>query len=168
ALGEAYLDASKGTLAFNVEAPHRLDVALLEQASRATGEALAAAVGAYQGELLPGFYEPWVVLERERLHAVFCRRIQALLDELIAHARWTDVQTWAEHWIAQGQVPEPAYRALMQACAARGDQAGLASAFRRCQYALHTELGVAPSAETQTLYQQLTAQAAAPAVPTAT
>src|SRR3989337_1483841 len=38
-------------------------------------EGLLADVSAYGGELLPGFYDEWVILERERLRAWLERRI---------------------------------------------------------------------------------------------
>ncbi|MDQ4076600.1 MAG: tetratricopeptide repeat protein [Chloroflexota bacterium] len=156
AIGERYLLSDKTTLAFDTSAPYHLDVALLEDdKANADTEALMRAVAAYQGELLPGFYEDWVLLERERLRALFERHMERLLEQLQAMGRWREVRRWAEHWIAQGHVPEPAYRALMTACAAQGDLAGMASAYRRCVQALEEEVGVPPSLETQTLYERL-------------
>jgi serine/threonine protein kinase/type II secretory pathway predicted ATPase ExeA len=156
AIGERYVLTDKETVAFNADAPYDLDIAALARETGETdAEALIAAVSAYKGELLPGFYEDWVQLERERLRALFERRIQALLDGLAAAARWPEAHAWAEHWIAQGHVPEPAYRALMLACAARGDLAGVATAYRRCVQALKEELDVSPSAETRALYERL-------------
>ncbi|MBN2046035.1 MAG: hypothetical protein JW757_13515, partial [Anaerolineales bacterium] len=37
------------------------------------------AVSAYEGDLLPGFYDDWVMLERERLQAVYERRLEKLM-----------------------------------------------------------------------------------------
>ncbi|MDQ4075154.1 MAG: protein kinase, partial [Chloroflexota bacterium] len=156
AIGERYLLSDKRTLAFDTSAPHELDVARLEDSAvERDTEALMQAVALYQGELLPGFYEDWIQLERERLRALFERRAQRLLEQLETQGRWREVQQWAEHWIALGHVPEPAYRALMTACAAQGDLAGMASAYRRCVQALEEEVGVPPSPETQTLYERL-------------
>src|SRR5262249_46330754 len=39
---------------------------------------LAAAVAVYRGELLPGFYEPWVLPEREHLAATYLEALQQL------------------------------------------------------------------------------------------
>jgi predicted ATPase/DNA-binding SARP family transcriptional activator len=156
ALGDQYLLAGRETLALNGSAPLHLDVAVLtDPRAVADAETLQLAVAAYQGELLPGFYEDWVLLERERLRSLYERRAAALLEALFTHARWEEMRTWAEHWIALGGAPEPAYRALMLAHAAQGDMAGMASAYQRCVQALETELGVGPSAETRTLYERL-------------
>ena len=156
AIGEEYIIADRATVAFNDTAPFLLDVAVLadEKAIKDT-EALIQAVSTYKGELLPGFYEDWVQLERERQRAIFERRLGQLLDSLTAAGHWTESISWAERWIALGYVPEPAYRALMSAHAALGDLAAMATAYRRCVQALESELGVQPSAETTALFEQL-------------
>ncbi len=126
-----------------------------EATGDSTTEALVRSVSAYQGEFLPGFYSEWEALERERLEAVFETKMGALLDRLVAEQRWPDVLEWGERWIALGQVPEPAYRALMQAHNGLGDQSSLATVFQRCQEAMRRELGVEPSSQTRALYARL-------------
>jgi DNA-binding SARP family transcriptional activator/pimeloyl-ACP methyl ester carboxylesterase/predicted ATPase len=156
AIGDQYLLADKTTITFDSAAPHELDVSILQQQPPDDDiAALIRAVSVYRGDLLPGFYEDWVQLERERLRGVFERRIQQLLDRLTEEGAWDDVQRWAEHWISLGHVPEPAYRALMVSHAARGDLSRMAAAYRRCVSLLQDELAVAPSQETQSLYQRL-------------
>jgi WD40 repeat protein/basic membrane lipoprotein Med (substrate-binding protein (PBP1-ABC) superfamily)/DNA-binding SARP family transcriptional activator len=120
----------------------------------AAGE-LIEVVSAYQGELLPGFYDEWILLERERLQAAFDHKMQQLLDSLVQEGRWADVLEWGERWIAQGRVPEPAYRALMIAHAGLGDLPGVTAVYKRCVEALEAELGVAPSEDLQDIYAQL-------------
>ena len=117
ALGSDYLSADDLTIAFNAEAAYQLDVAVLDYNTRAnpSTEALMACASVYAGEFLPGFYEDWIALERERWQATFERKIEQLLERLIAERRWRETLEWAEHWIAQGQVPEAAYRALLAA-----------------------------------------------------
>ena len=114
------------------------------------------ALEVYQGELLPGFYDEWVAPERERLQAICEHKLNLLLDRLVAAQTWPEAQTWAERWIALGQAPEPAYRALMLAHSAAGDRAGMAAAYQRCVEALERgELAVEPSAATLAFYEQL-------------
>jgi DNA-binding SARP family transcriptional activator/tRNA A-37 threonylcarbamoyl transferase component Bud32 len=156
AIGDQYVVADKTTVAFDTTAPYELDVAILqEQPPDDDQTALIRAVSVYRGDLLPGYYEDWVQLERERLRGVFERRIQRLLDYLTDEGQWSEVQRWAEYWISLGYVPEPAYRALMVSHAARGDLSRMAAAYKRCVKLLEDELDVAPSAETQSLYQRL-------------
>ncbi len=156
AVGESYLAADRSSVAFNTDATFWLDVAQLEELATASGiEEGIQAAGLYQGELLPGYYEDWILWERERLQALFERQMQELLERLNAAGRWSESLTWAEYWIAQGQAPEPAYRALMAAHAAQGDQASMVQAYRRGRRALEEELGVAPGPETEGLYRDL-------------
>ena len=118
-------------------------------------EGLIAAISVYEGELLPGFYEDWVSLERDRLQATFEQKMKVLLDRLVGEQRWADVLDWGERWIALGHTPEPAYRALMYAHAASGDVSSVAAVFRRCTDALSKELGVEPSDQTCAVYERL-------------
>ncbi len=158
AIGETYFLADKISIAFNPEIDYQLDVDVLQQDTDLplTTERLVECVSVYKGKLLPGFYDDWVLLEQERLQMVFETQIQRLIDQLISEAQWQAVREWAEQWLAQGQTPEPAYRALMQAYAGLGDQAGVATIFQRCVKALDEELGVAPSSETEQLFEALT------------
>ncbi len=120
--------------------------------AEASADDLIAAVSAYGGELLPGFYDDWVMLERERLQAAFEQKMNTLLDRLLVAQRWADVLEWAERWIALGHTPEAAFRALITAHGNRGDVAGAAAVYRRCVEALQTDLGVEPSAQTRAAY----------------
>lgn len=159
AVGDEYVLSDRETVAFNDTAPHHLDVALLAKKEEPRGtEELIQIVSAYKGELLPGFYEDWVLLERDNLRAKFDGRIQKLMEDLIDLERWPEVISWAEQWISMGSVPEPAYRALMIAHTRQGDLAGMATAYQRCVQALKNELGVQPSAETEMLYQELSSK----------
>lgn len=155
--GREYLLADNSTLTFDASSDHWLDAAILGKkiTGRESTEDLIRVVSAYRGEFLPGFYEDWVLLERERLQAAFEHKLQLLLNHLVDKQRWSDVLEWGEHWIAHGHAPEPAYRALMIAHARLGDMFSMAAVFQRCVESLRRELGVEPSDETRSLYEQL-------------
>ncbi|MCB0214341.1 MAG: AAA family ATPase, partial [Anaerolineae bacterium] len=157
-LGDEFFLADKVSVGFNAEADYRLDADQLQTYidDNISIETLIQVVAVYEDKLLPGFYDSWVTLEQERLQAVYEDRMQLLLARLVETARWREAREWAEQWIAQGLTPEPAYRALMMAQAGLGDLAGVAAVYQRCTEALDEELGVEPSAETQTLFQRLT------------
>ncbi len=152
-----YLLADALSVAFNADANYWLDAAVLQQEFSGDwpAEELMEAISVYNGELLPGFYDEWTGPERERLQAVFERQMQKLLDRLVVEERWAEVLAWGEHWIALGNVPEPAYRALMAGYGGLDDKAGVAIAYQRCVEALRTGLGVEPAAQTQALYERL-------------
>ena len=149
-----YLLADEFTLKFNREAKYWLDVTQMERPDLDL-QSLIANLSLYQGELLPGFYDEWIALERERVQAVFEARMEQLLEQLITAERWIAVQEWGERWLTLSGVREPAYRALMLASGVRGDMAKVASLYQRCMDELQEYLGVEPSAETRALYDGL-------------
>jgi predicted ATPase/DNA-binding SARP family transcriptional activator len=157
-----YVLADDLSVSFNTTLDYWLDTALLERKStgETSGDDLIAIVSAYGGGLLPGFYDDWVTLERERLQAAFERKMALRLDKLVEAQRWPEVLDWGEHWIALGHVPEPAYRALMSAHAGLGDMASVATIYQRCVEVLKSELGVEPAAQTRALYERLRREAA--------
>ncbi len=167
ALTSEDLRADELSIAFHLSSADWLDVSILETASvqSASANDLIGALSVYHGELLPGFYDEWVPLERERLQAVFEQQMQRLLERLVEERRWAEVLAWGERWIALGQSPEPAYRALMIAHAALGDIAKVAAVFERCVEALRNDLGVEPSEQTQALYKRLRRGEQASSVP---
>jgi len=59
--GETYLNTDDLTIAFNPHSAYSLDVQRLESVplDSSTTDDLIEALSAYQGELLPGFYDEW-------------------------------------------------------------------------------------------------------------
>jgi predicted ATPase/DNA-binding SARP family transcriptional activator len=151
----AYLLTDDLSIAFNASAEYWLDAAELERISDSvSADELMAILSAYQGELLPGFYDEWVVLEREHLYSIFEHHMARLMSLLQTENRWLDILDWGERWIKLGQKPEPAYRALMSAHAAKGDMSKVAATYERCVKSLR-EFGVEPSEQTNKLYESL-------------
>ncbi|MFQ5943921.1 MAG: BTAD domain-containing putative transcriptional regulator [Anaerolineales bacterium] len=155
AIGAEYLPSDKITVSFDSDREYWLDTAVVERAAPPATDDLMGDLMVYGGELLPGFYEDWTVLDRERLRAVFERKIHNLLDRLLTEKRWQEASEWGERWMALGHVPEPACRAMMLAAAGMGDTSGVAAIYRRCEDALRTELGVEPSERTRRVYEEL-------------
>src|SRR5579859_4492518 len=149
-----YLLTDELAVSFNAGGDYWLDAAILARTVESLTDQFQA-LAAYQGELLPGFYDDWVTLERERLEAQFQHKMQRLLERLVEERRWPDVIEWGERWVAQGHAPEPGYRALMLAHAELGDRSRAAVVYKRCREALFNELGVEPSAATRRLYERL-------------
>ncbi len=160
--GGNYWQVDDIAIAFDANNEYWLDTRVLEQRPDGSGlDAHMQRVAVYRGELLPGFYDEWAVLERERLRAIFEQQMGQLLEGLIGAQTWPAVLEWGERWIALGGAPEPAYRALMMARGQQGDLAGVAAVYQRCVEALARELGVEPSAQTHAVYAQLRAGGAA-------
>jgi len=155
--GRDYLITDEITVAFDAASNYWLDaaVAAARLAPNAPPQALAEVLAAYQGDLLPGFYDDWVVLERERIEAAFEGKMRLWLERQAGAGCWDEVLHWGERWISLGHSPESAYCALMLAHAARSDVSRIALVFQRCVDDLRGGLGVEPADATRRLYEQL-------------
>lgn len=150
-----YLLTNDLSVAFNGSTAYWLDVDILKSAGTSrTADELLQVLRVYQGELLPGFSEEWVTLERGYLNYVFEHHMARLLNLLKDECRWLDILEWGEHWLTFGQRPEPAYRALMRAHMEMGENASMAETYARCEHSL-AEIGLGPSDQTRELYKRL-------------
>ena len=150
-----YLLTDDLSIAFNASTEFWLDAAELQKVEEnASVDRLITVLSSYQGEVLPGFYDEWVILEREHLSSIFEHHIARLLSLFQNEKRWLDILDWGERWIKLGQKPEPAYRALMSAHAAKGDMSKVVATYERCVDSLK-EFGFGPSEQTRALYEQL-------------
>jgi non-specific serine/threonine protein kinase len=153
--GAEYLLTDDLSITFNAAAEYWLDVDQVEKLGEgASIDQLITVLAEYQGELLPGFYEDWVLLAREHISSIFEHHMARLLSLLQEQQRWLDTMHWAERWIELGQKPETAYRALMSAHAAKGDMSKVAATYERCSRSLK-EFGIQPSDQTRALYENL-------------
>ena len=117
----------------------------------------AAAVECYQGDLLPGVYDEWLLDARSELD----RQCADLCDLLgSARARAGDlpgaVQA-ARRRIQLQPLEEIGYRTLMLLQADLGDRAGAVSTYHHCASVLERELGVIPDPVTRQAFQRLIA-----------
>ena len=150
-----FLHADDLGIKFKTSADYWLDTAELEKVSeKASADELIVVLSNYEGELLPGFYDEWVVVEREHLYSIFEHYMARLMTLLQDENRWLDILDWGERWIKLGQKPEPAYRALMVAHAAKGDMSKVGATYERCVKSLR-QYGMEPSEKTKELYKGL-------------
>jgi DNA-binding SARP family transcriptional activator/tetratricopeptide (TPR) repeat protein len=153
---EDYLQISDISITFDDQSNYWLDANLLLSRIESTPvEEIIEIVRLYRGELLPGFYDEWIVVERERLLMAYHQKMNTLLELLMQARRWDEVLNWSEQWIRLGHAPEPAYRVMMRAYAGFGNLGMVGITYRRCVDALNRELAADPSPETHRLYEQL-------------
>src|SRR6185295_60287 len=78
-----YLLTDESSIAFNPSAEYWLDVSALDKLDEAAStDEIISVLSAYQGELLPGFYDEWVILEREHINSVFEQKMARLMSLL--------------------------------------------------------------------------------------
>ncbi|MBC8104335.1 MAG: hypothetical protein H7Z41_17300, partial [Cytophagales bacterium] len=140
------------------------DVRLFEDALRAADsklgpavqiEALRRAVDLYRGELLTGYYEDWVLTERQRLFEQFLlalRRLVALYEQTEAFDRALDC---ARRALVADPVSEEIHCALIRLLALTGQPAAGLRQYREMEQILQRELDEEPSAAARTLAEQI-------------
>jgi DNA-binding SARP family transcriptional activator len=102
-------------------------------------------------DLLPDWYEDWVVLERERFRQLRLHALEALCRSLSAagrHAKATEAGIAA---IACEPLRESAHRALVSAHLAEGNAGEALRQYRLCRDLLARELGLEPTPELERL-----------------
>jgi DNA-binding SARP family transcriptional activator/predicted ATPase len=153
---EDHLQISDISVTFDSQSNYWLDAdRILEAGEARPVDEIIESVSPYQGELLPGFYDEWIVLERNRIQTAYHQKMNQLLGCLIQSGQLDEALIWGEQWIRLGYSPEPAFRALMRAYAGLGDQSMVSATYQRCMDSLDRELGLEPSLETQQLYEQI-------------
>jgi DNA-binding SARP family transcriptional activator len=118
--------------------------------SAAHAAAAAAAVGA-RG-FLPGWSGLWVERRQAELRELRLRALEALAQASCARCAWADAVGAAEEAIGVEPFRESAFQTLIAAHRGAGSPAEALRAYERCRRALAEELGVSPSAVTETAY----------------
>jgi predicted ATPase/DNA-binding SARP family transcriptional activator len=128
----------------------------LQDAARA-GSALeqtlriVQAVELYHGELLPGHYEDWILVERERLAEAY---LQALRRSILHLEHSRDLQRamdYARRAVSADPLREESHRELMRLLAVSGQTSAALQQYRELERLLAAELGETPSAATRQL-----------------
>jgi DNA-binding SARP family transcriptional activator len=154
---DRWLDTSGVVLRWKPDVTLILDVVSFQNAvAGAQGAAqLEAALSLYLGELLPGNYEDWVLLERQRLEGIYIQAMEKLIQELEGQRDYGRAITFAQRLINLAPMEENNYRQLMRLYALNGDRASLVHTFNLCASVLQRELDIQPSPLTRRLYQRL-------------
>jgi DNA-binding SARP family transcriptional activator len=110
---------------------------------------------ALEGELLPGWYDDWVLFERERLRQLRMHALEALADKLRRQARYGEAVEAAFAALRWDPLRESTYQSLIRTHLAEGNRAEALRQYRLCCHRLHSRLGVEPSPEMQRLVRTL-------------
>jgi len=81
---------------------------------------LAMALELYQGELLPGHYERWVIPERLRLTELFLQAVWQMVADLEEEGNLTGALRWAWRAVAADPLRQEAHADLMRLLSATG------------------------------------------------
>lgn len=97
------------------------------------------------GELLPGWYDEWVVVERERLRQLQLHALEAMCSRLLAAGNYPRAVQVGLAAIAAEPLRESAHRLLMEVHLAEGNVVEVNRQYQVYRQLLATELGIEPS-----------------------
>jgi predicted ATPase/DNA-binding SARP family transcriptional activator len=106
-------------------------------------------------DLLPNFYDEWILPERERLRAIYLDALLQIAQQHRAKSEYARAIEIVQKILTHDSAHEKAYQHLIFCLAATGDRIGALKQFDACEKKLRDELGVAPSPETIALRDQI-------------
>jgi DNA-binding SARP family transcriptional activator len=125
----------------------RVDLREAETLARAelAGNSPGAAPEPLALDLLPDWYDDWVLLERERFRQLRLRALESRCTRLTAAGRLDEALEAGLLAVAGEPLRESAHRALVRLHLAEGNASEALRQFRLCRRLLHEQLGVEPS-----------------------
>jgi DNA-binding SARP family transcriptional activator len=110
------------------------------------------------GDLLPDWYDDWVVMERERLRQLRLHALETLGQRRAARGRFSEAISACLEAVAIEPLRETAQLALMEAYLAEGNRYDAVRQYRLYTRLLLDELGVQPSSRVQELIDEVMVQ----------
>ncbi len=132
-----------------------VDVEEFRKHANDTGDALAASIELYEGDLLEEVYDDWTIPEREQLRCLYLAALERLAQHYRVTGRLSEAIVMAQRLLAADPIQERSHALLMALYYAQGDRARALQQFKTCVRVLQDELGVAPLPETHTLYETM-------------
>ena len=163
-----FLLIARDSLQFNPSSDYWLDVGTFTQIvetnldSPLNLEKLEQAVALYRGSFLEGFsledsstFDEWALLTQERLARLALSTLHNLAEGYEKIGEYERAQSFA--WRQLELVPwdESAHQQLMRSLALVGQRSAALAQYESCRKLLADELGVEPSKETTTLFEQI-------------
>ena len=118
-------------------------------------ELSAAAIVMLSSDLLPGWYDDWVLVEAEDWRQLRLHALEKLAGRLAAVGCWGQAVDAARAAVRAEPLRESAHAALIQVHLAEGNQSEAVRQFTRYRTLLHAELGLQPTVRLRRLIQDL-------------
>jgi DNA-binding SARP family transcriptional activator len=113
------------------------------------------AIATLSGELLPDWYDDWVLLEAEDWRQLRLHALEVLAGVLTAADRYGDATAAALAAVRADPLRESAHAALIRVHLAEHNQSEALREFKRYQELLRAELGIEPTAQLRELLQEV-------------
>jgi DNA-binding SARP family transcriptional activator len=116
----------------------------------------------YTADLLEGFYEDWVISERERLQHLYLNGLQHLMRYYAQNGQPDKSLECGRRILQHDPLQETVHCDMMRLYAASGQRALAIRQYEMCRTSLTGELNIQPMSETQALYARLLSDENAP------
>jgi DNA-binding SARP family transcriptional activator len=103
------------------------------------------------GDLLPGWYDDWVVTEREHFRQLRLHALEKLCEQLTDEGRFGSAVEAGLAAVSSEPLRESAHRALIRAYLKEGNRGEAIRQYEICRSVLRRELGIDPSPLTRAL-----------------
>jgi DNA-binding SARP family transcriptional activator len=117
-----------------------------------------AAIVILSGDLLPGWYDDWVLVEAEDWRQLRLHALEMLAGRLTAVGCWGQAADAARAAVRAEPLRESAHAALIGVHLAEGNQSEAVRQFTLYRELLHAELGLEPTPRLRCLVQDLQSQ----------
>lgn len=104
-------------------------------------------------DLLPGWYDDWVIMDRERLRHWHIRLLEAAAAAAIAEANLNAALDWALAAVASDPLRESAHRLVIAALLADGNVGAARRHLSLVRSIFREQLGIAPSTQLAALFE---------------
>ncbi|MCC8944247.1 hypothetical protein H8A97_03795 [Bradyrhizobium sp. Arg62] len=128
-------------------APGRLDPSLVSS--------LTTALGHYRGDLMLGWYDDWVLIERERLRVLCLRGYRRLMEHFSAVGDLENALAAGLSALRIEPLQELIQQHVIELYSASGQRAAAMRQYERLAQLLKHELGIAPSKTTRDLIERI-------------
>jgi DNA-binding SARP family transcriptional activator/predicted ATPase len=154
---DRFLLAEPQTLRWRLAGAFSLDVAEFEQAASCAQSSadLQCAIDLYQGDLLPGCYDDWIIPERERLKQILIETLERLLQLTADAGNTLAAIRCAQRLLQIDPLHEEIHRRLIHLHTLNQDRAAALHAYHTCASLLQRELGVEPGPAIRETYERL-------------
>ena len=144
-IGDLDLSLAPGVVVDIREAKKFAHQLLEPDAPNLAPDATAAALASLSADLLPDWYEDWVLIETEQWRQLRLHALEAMAANLAAAGRWAEAIGAAQAAIRGEPLRETSHAALIRVFLAEGNQTEALGQFERYRDMLNTELSLEPT-----------------------
>ena len=165
--GTYLLRDHSGNIGFNRESRYWLDIAIFEDEmnrilripdqliEEEQIKRLESVMQLYKGDLLEGFYEDWILREREKFRTLYLNSLAYLMHYDKIHGGYEKALVYGHQILEIDPLREEIHREIIRLHLENRQRALAVRQYKTCCEVLQTELDIQPMEETQALYQQI-------------